>query len=354
MKPKDTISQAPSKDTARPLQTVTENLADVRARMCHMLACDYIHAESLAKLYARAHVHSDTQASASTALAALTDPKSLNALHERFVAESMPLKDIALPRHASLLDGIYRQMTTAEQLCFFRTLIEDAAVDPTALVGQLIGHSDEPIEDMAYGKIVYQHSIYTDEAFLHFSRVLPSAKACYADSFTGVCEQVFDGQCEYCILPLENTQDGKLVRFYGLIEKYELNIALTCKVTTSDNRHSTVFGLCRRGMTWPGFVLHDRNLCFEFIFWQEPEHLTLSKLLAAAESSSLSLLRADCLPRSDDEILMGAGYPFDLCFELSPRKTASPMPPERDFLAFLMFLSTHAPTYLPLGIYQNI
>ena len=183
--------------------------------------------------------------------------------------------------------------------------------------------------------------------------MLPTAKACYADSFSAVCEQVFDGQCEYCILPLENTQDGKLVRFYGLIEKYELKIALTCKVTTSDTRHFTIFGLCRRGIVWPSLALRDRSVCFEFVFWQEPEHLSIARLLNAAECSSLSLLRADCLPRSDDEILMGAGYPFDLCFELPPPDAAHTST-ERDFLAFLLFLSVHAPTHLPLGIYQNV
>jgi hypothetical protein len=146
------------------------------------------------------------------------------------------------------------------------------------------------------------------------------------------------------------------MRFYGLIEKYELKITLTCTVTTSDSRHSTVFGLCRRGISWPELLLHDRGVSFEFLFFREAENLSLGTLLHAAECASLSLLRADCLPRSDEEILMGTGYPFDLCLEPALRSTSQGEADsfERDLLAFLLFLSVHSPTYLPLGIYQQI
>ena len=139
-----------------------------------------------------------------------------------------------------------------------------------------------------------------------------------------------------------------------VLQKYELKIVLTCSVTTSDNRHSTTFGLCRRGLLWPQLLIPDKPFSFEFIFWQEPEHVSLAELLTAASACSLSLLRADCLPRSDEEILIGAGYPFALHFEASQHRDAAPWTAERDFLAFLFYLSVHSPTYLPLGIYQHL
>lgn len=336
---------------SRDLDILTNNLEEIHSRICRILACNYIQTEALADLYAGAFAPNGASHTSDE-----NDPLSyLNAdvLRDHVTTELPPTEDVVLLQHKSLLQEACKQLTTVEQMCLCRSLVAGYTRDLTALAARLLGHPD-PIEAFAHGKIVYQHNIYTDEAFLHFSRALPTAKACYADSFTGVCEQVFDGQCEYCILPLENTQDGKLVRFYSLIEKYELKIALTCTVTTSDNRHSTVFGLCSRSITWPKLLIHDRSVCFEFLFWQETsEHLTLAKLLSAAECASLSLLRADCLPRSDDEIVMGAGYPFDLCFELSPQKSGA-LSPERNFVAFLIFLSIHSPTHLPLGIYQHI
>lgn len=340
--------------TERHVKTVVENLRDLHERADRILACDHIQAEALAQLFARAYVqHSPSEQAERDGH---TVSPSLTALLEQISSWSADGTS-ALPQHGHAVSAALRQLETAEQigLCrsFVTTLAQTPDVDLTALTERMMGIA-EPVEPSARGTIVYQHSIYSDEAFLMFSRVLPSARASYADSFTGVCEQVFDGRCEYCILPLENTQDGKLVRFYGLIEKYELKITLTCKVTTSDNRHSTVFGLCRRGLSLPQALVRDRSICFEFIFWQEAEHMTLAKLLTAAEACSLSLVRADCLPRSDEEILMGAGYPFDVCLEILPEAADEHLPHELSFLAFLLYLSVHSPTHLPLGIYQQL
>ena len=332
----------------RDLHVLTSNLEDAHARAIRLLACDHIHIKALAASYARAYVHSEDNAASP-----LPDAKHIALFYERLMATVHAPSPLLSPPLSSFVDELTKHLTTTEQMCFYRALLTEVAPDPHAMAAQLLG-ADEPPAPTALGRIVYQHNIYTDEAFLHFSRMLPTAKACYADSFIGVCEEVAAGRCEYCILPLENTQDGKLVRFYGLIEKYELKIVLTCKVTTSDNRHSTVFGLCRRGFVWPLPLLSDRSACFELVFWPEPGHLSLSELLCAAECASLSLQRSDCLPRSDDEILMGAGHPFDLCFEISARPGTSDDAPGQSFLAFLLFLSIHAPTCLPLGIYQNI
>jgi hypothetical protein len=349
---KSEFASAPDSRTRRDLHTVTENLQDLHARICRMLDCSHIHTEALAQLFARAYVHvEDTSFTPS----GLPSPQALAAFHEAHAAP--PSADLFLPAHKDQLVTLYRHMSTSEHIRFCQTLcadMTDGSRQSIASAASRILGRVEPIKPTAHGRVVYQHNIYTDEAFLLFSRVLPTAKACYSDSFTGVCEQVFDGECEYCILPLENTQDGKLIRFYGLIEKYELKIALTCKVTTSDNRHSTVFGLCRRGLVWPETVVRDRRFCFEFMFWQESEHLSLSRLLHAAECASLSPVRIDCLPRSDDEILMGAGYPFDLCFEIIPNESSSSAAPGYELLSFLMYLSVHSPTYLPLGIYQHL
>ncbi len=330
------------------IQTEIDNMRDLHDRICQALSCGYIHADELAALFFRQQVGQ------------LLDSASLADALLEFAEKHLPHKvDSAsgFSRHEQLLQRLDPHLTVSEQLCFYLALTETEMLDTSLIAQQLFGRM-EPTEPFARGTIAYQHSIYADEAFLHFSRLLPSARAIYSDNFSGVCEQVFNGKCEYCILPLESTQDGKLVRFYQLIEKFELKIVLTCNVTTSDNRNSTVFGLCRRGLTWPHLMLPDKAFCFEFVFWQEPEHAALGELLTAAAACSLSLVRVDCLPRSDEEILIGAGYPFALCLEANTEGAdGHPCPPhkiEREFLAFLLYLTLRSPTYLPLGIYQQI
>lgn len=318
------------------------NIDDLHRRISRLLECGCIHAEELAT--ACFESMQETGKSAGH-----LDVDAIAAFHEKTALTSPP---IPMEEHERPLAQLYSHLSTTEQICFYRTLVEKVR-DSATLAGHLLGRT-EPIESFAHGAIAYQHSIYADEAFLHFSRTLPSARAVYSDNFTGVCEQVFNGLCEYCILPLENTQDGKLVRFYSLIEKYELKIVLTCSVTTSDNRHSTVFGLCCRGLRWPELPLPRRDFCFEFLFWQEPEHVTLGELLTAASACSLCLVRTDCLPRSDEEILMGAGYPFALCFDVPFENGQDPLYPHRDFLAFLLYLAVHSPSSLPLGIYRRL
>ena len=132
-----------------------------------------------------------------------------------------------------------------------------------------------------------------------------------------------------------------------MIQKYELKIVLTWEVTASDQRHVTTFGLCKRSLQIPTPMLYGihRNACFEFIFWQDSDDYPgLGDVLAAAQACSLRLIRADCLPRSDDEIMVGAGYPFNISLDIE----------NGDLRTFLLFLALDAPFCLPLGIYHHL
>ena len=334
----------------RDIQILSENLRDTLTRIGHLMDGGDIHSKALANSFASACVHQEQSADTSVSSTLETGGALLSFIEQHL--SSLPQKDTALPEHQSFLSQGLDPFLGAEQLCFLHTLITEHTSLCLPLIEEMLGHAD-PLAPAARGTIVYQHSIYADEAFLRFSRLLPTAKACYSDSFTNICEQMLGGQYEYCILPLETTEDGKLVRFYSLIERYELKIVLTCSVSTSDNRRTTTFGLCRRGLVWPQLLIPEKNFVFECLVFPEAEHMSLAKLLSAAKACSLTLVRADCLPRSDEEILMGAGYPFALCFEA--RAGQSPVLTEHwNFLTFLLFLGIHSPNHLPLGLYQQI
>ncbi len=335
-------TQSSSQATA---DIIHENILTTHRRLCRLWECSLLHNQDLTH-----HLQAIAE-DAALQNGDATQKPDMGDLHSLFLEhrpESDDLPFSPLPENSTTLSMLYRALGTAERITFCRTLGRMPTVPQSipALVQELFGRTPS-VDEEASGRVAYQRNIFADEAFLHFSPHIQEPKAAYFGSFAGVCEQVYNGLCEYCILPLENSQDGKLLRFYGLIQKYELKIVLTCEVTASDQRHVTTFGLCKRSLQIPTPMLYGihRNACFEFIFWQDSDDYPgLGDVLAAAQACSLRLIRADCLPRSDDEIMVGAGYPFNISLDIE----------NGDLRTFLLFLALDAPFCLPLGIYHHL
>ena len=325
--------------------TVHENIASTHQRLCRLWECALLHNQDLTN-----HLHAIAEDAALQSGDATQNP-DMGDLHSLFLEHRPENNDLPfspLPENAAALSMLYRTLGTAERLTFCRSLGDTPTIPQSipALVQELFGRT-QAVDAEASGRVAYQRNIFADEAYLHFSPHIQEPKAAYFGSFAGVCEQVYNGLCEYCILPLENSQDGKLLRFYGLIQKYELKIVLTCDVTASDQRHVTTFGLCKRSLQIPSQAPHSghRSACFEFIFWQDSDDYPgLCDVLSAAQACSLRLIRTDCLPRSDDEIMVGASYPFNISLDIE----------NGDLRTFLLFLALDAPFCLPLGIYHHL
>lgn len=105
----------------------------------------------------------------------------------------------------------------------------------------------EEISAAAHNRIAYQRSGYTDIAFERFSAVLRDARATYPHTLRAVCDEVAMGSCEYCILPLESSGEGRLHAFVSLMDAYNLKIAASCPVPVGDGR-VTNYGLLRRSL----------------------------------------------------------------------------------------------------------
>ncbi len=329
---------------------IEKNIASGHLRLCRLMEASLIHCEDLARCLRTLTTDQNNELSngAPRDDISYSDMGDLHSLFLERRMENTGLPFSPLADTAASLAMLYRTLDISERVAFCRTISSDPYLPAStaSLLQALFGRADAVDHDAA-GRVAYQRSIFTDEAYLHFSPHIQSPKAAYIGSFTGVCEQVYNGLCEYCILPLENSQDGKLLRFYGLIQKYELKIVLTCDVTASDKRQITTFGLCKRALQAPLSSLYGarRNACFEFVFWQESDDSPdLCDILCAARACSLRLIRTDCLPRSDDEILVGAGYPFNVSLDIEGG----------DLRTFLLFLALDAPFCLPLGIYHHL
>ncbi|MBQ1260196.1 MAG: hypothetical protein IIX97_08805 [Clostridia bacterium] len=99
----------------------------------------------------------------------------------------------------------------------------------------LFSSPDESSDMRSSGKISYMRNKFTEKAFDKFTKFVYDAKIIHSDSFEDSCMDTYNGICEYCILPTENSSDGKLSAFYKLIKKYDLHIAASTEIHDGDN-----------------------------------------------------------------------------------------------------------------------
>ena len=187
--------------------------------------------------------------------------------------------------------------------------------------------SGDEISAEAHNRIAYQRNRFTDEAFSLFSSLLRDARAAYPHTFRAVCDEVAGGTCEFCILPLESSGEGRLRAFTSLIELYGLKIVAVCTVPIGDGR-VTHYALLRRSL----LPLRPREGAS---WWLE--------------------IRCDTAGRAPDGILGGAalcGMNPDYA-EFSHGSLRAVFPPAGDLPAFLLFLSLSYPHFEITGLFRN-
>ncbi len=198
---------------------------------------------------------------------------------------------------------------------------------------------DEPeaVSDAASGRIAYQRSSYADAAYLRFASLLPAARAAYTHSFQAACEEVFNGFCEYCLLPLENSSEGLLNSFSRLIDGYRLKIAATCDITATDGMRTTRFALLRRDLL-PTLRGKQNQLCFELSL-PFGDRVSPAALLEAAAICGLKPTRLDSRPQSDapEQPILHGVFRVD----------------NGNLTAFLLYLSMQASLFEVIGLYPN-
>lgn len=196
--------------------------------------------------------------------------------------------------------------------------------------------ADEPGEGAA-DRIAYRKNSYADRAYLQFANLLLTPRAAYADTFEEVCERVWSGECEYCILPLENSEEGRLSGFGRLIVRYRLKIAATCDVPSADPGQITRFALLRSAP----LRLADRSHGGYVFECAIPEQsISTVDLLYAADCCGLTVARVEM------------GF---LPTALQPSMTHLVLQADTDRIAaFLLYLATEAPDYTFIGYYPHI
>lgn len=184
----------------------------------------------------------------------------------------------------------------------------------------------------SFNRISYQKNSYTDAAYQRFAALLPEPRASYAHSFPSVCEDVYNGLSEYCILPLENSAEGRLNSFSRLIAEYDMKLAAVCGVQVGEGR-VTSFALLRK----TAVLLHTHGelpRCFEFSC-QLSDYPGSEDILTAARYCGLRLLRADISADGSSSTLFHPVFSTQI----------------GDLPTFLLYLAMEIPSANLIGLY---
>ena len=250
---------------------------------------------------------------------------------------SFPIDETALPQSKPWLTLSKNTHQTLLSLSLCRALCPRLA-KKASLTGEIFSSEAEEISPESRSRIVYQKSSYADSAFLQLRTALPDCRAVYAPSFGAACEEVYNGQSEYCILPIENSSEGQLLSFYRLIERYELKITLSCDVLSGDANRSTRFALLGRNL--PTDFDHTKQECFFELSLPLGTTPETADVLLAAQLCGLSLRRISSLPSTEEELPFSVFYSF--------------LASHGDLHTFLLYLAMEAPQATHLGLYPHI
>lgn len=201
-----------------------------------------------------------------------------------------------------------------------------------------VGDSDG-VSAGAHGRIAYPKNKFNDEAFERLSSGIRGARAFHTPTINGACEQVADGTCEFCILPIENSIEGKLFSFYSLLDRFELKICAACYIDTDSDSHIR-YALISRGCREPSErALRSTHFILDFSLL-ETENISLKALLEVAELCGAELLSIDTRPVPYDT----QSKKFILSFRIFGNQG----------LLFRILLSLNYDSYSPIGFYPDV
>lgn len=241
------------------------------------------------------------------------------------------------------INTIYSALSLRERLIICEAISNSYAGGEKISCETLLNFTTYQIANDAKGRIAYLKNSYNDSAYLEFSKLLDSPKAAYYDSVANVCESVYNGTCEYCILPLETSSDGKLSGFYDLIIKYGFKICAVYDLHYPESSKYTRYGLIGKNLDIKGSALKTKSRIrfLEFVF-EDDSYPTCVDVLSASEFYSMKLRRIDTINTSSGKM------------SKSPLICPIFRVESSDINSFLTFMAIDCPTFNPIGIYTQI
>lgn len=116
-----------------------------------------------------------------------------------------------------------------------------------------------PLADFSSDAYTVAHfvNLYADRAFAAFSAALGNVSVRASEDYTAACEEVSEGNADFCILPIESARDGVMDRFEQMIDRYSLFILMTCTLRLSGENEESE----EDGGEWIRFALLAASPC---------------------------------------------------------------------------------------------
>ncbi len=216
---------------------------------------------------------------------------------------------------------------------FCRSYVRLHPKDPALRPEELFLQNELPPAG-AHGKIAFVRNRYNERAYEQFSERLIGAKPLYVSDFSEACDSVYNGQASYCILPIENSTNGRLFGFYAMIDRYELKICATAEIEGNDTAESVRYALVGRSALRS---LSRAQPCVLECSLTREDGSRLSELLTASAALGATVGKIDFLPLEYDHSFYRAFFTFRLSAADAP--------------AFGLYLSLSYPNYTPIGFY---
>ena len=189
----------------------------------------------------------------------------------------------------------------------------------------------------SHGKVSIVRNSYNEAAYSRVSALITRPKEILTASFTAACEDVYDGRSEFCILPIESSQSGRLFGFYSMLDRYELKICAVCELDTEGADESVKYALV--GRTHPERIPRNSRWGFEFSVISENGGV-FADILKVSEIFGGRLVKVDSLPVEYDRGLQKYYFTLEI--------------PEANIPAFDLFLTEEYTRYTVQGIYPAV
>ena len=217
--------------------------------------------------------------------------------------------------------------------CFCQAYIQRHQKEKSISPEVLLGMNETPSAG-SHGKIALVRNRYNERAYECFENLVIGAKPYYASDFAEACDSVYNGQCSYCILPLENSANGRLFGFYSLMDRYDLKICSIAEMDGSNASETVRYALVGRSL--PRGIAKASAYALEFSLTRA-DGGQMSDLLSAASILGATLERVDFLPLEYDHSFYRAFFTMRLS-----AANAS---------AFALYLTLCHQNHTPLGFY---
>ena len=263
---------------------------------------------------------------------AASDPETLTsillALQTDVEVPGKGFRSEVFPEYRELMSRMTVHGGVVARLVLYRFL------DVQAPAGRLTFQPLRKVPPSACGRVSYMAGSLADKAFLQFSERLPGCRAADVRSFVDACEEVYNGLCQFCILPLESVEEGRLSAFFRLIIRYGLQTVAVCDVKQrgAGGLRRTRFALLCAGDGEPVFRYCPQDAPPRYVELIHTSRImpSITEVLAVADFCGMQLIRADTLSAADDvalsrgreddaeELSTEQTRPINLLFDICP------------------------------------